>query len=78
VQGGAGARGPFTDMLDELTSALRDKAREAVERDDEVAAFRYSVAVGYVEEAKERANDNVNPQLVTAALVRALERESAR
>lgn len=72
VQGAAGARGAFSDTLDELTAALRDQARAASERRDETAAYRYSAAVARVEQAKEHATGNVNPQLITASLLRDL------
>lgn len=78
AQGVAGARGPFTDTLDELTAALRERAREATETNDGQAAYRYSAAVARVETAKEQAAGNVNPQLITAALMRALAVEGGR
>lgn len=78
AQGAVGARGAFTDTLDELTAALRDRARAATQQDDARAAFRYSAAVARVEAAKEQAAGNVNPQLITAALLRALAFEGAR
>lgn len=78
VQGIAGARGPFSDTLDELTAALRERAREAAGRMDNVAAYRYSAAVARVEVAKEQASGLVNPQLITASLLRSLATERAQ
>lgn len=72
AQGVAGARGVFTDTLDHLSVSLHRRAKEAAQRQDLAAAYRYSAAMSKVEEAKERAQDNVNPQLVTASLIRAL------
>ncbi|AHG91334.1 DNA polymerase III delta' subunit [Gemmatirosa kalamazoonensis] len=73
-RGAAGARGAFSDMLDELTVALHDLAREASGRPGEPApdpatALGASRAVAAVEQAKVRAEGNVSPQLVTAWLL---------
>jgi DNA polymerase-3 subunit delta' len=73
ARGAAGARGAFSDMLDELTVALRDLAHDASgERGDPRLALGASRAVLHVEQAKARAEGNVNPQLVTARLLREL------
>ena len=69
-QGSSKARGSFTDTLDALTSLLHERARAAVEAGDEPGALSASKAVEVVESAKERASGNVNPQLVTASLLR--------
>jgi DNA polymerase III subunit delta' len=71
-QGVAGARGTYSDVLEELTVMLHERARDAARRDDAAAAMAASRAVESVERAKELAAGNVNPQLVTAALVREL------
>jgi len=68
--GSAGARGKFSDALDALTVVLHDRARAAAERGDESEASGAARAVDAVEEAKEMAARNVNPQLLTASLVR--------
>ncbi|HTI65899.1 MAG TPA: hypothetical protein VL524_20380 [Gemmatimonadaceae bacterium] len=68
--GSAGARGKFSDALDALTVVLHDRARAAAERGDEPGASGAARAVDAVEEAKEMASRNVNPQLLTASLVR--------
>jgi DNA polymerase-3 subunit delta' len=74
AQGAAGARGAFSDVLDALTVALRDLARDAV-RHDERRALGASRAVEAVERAKARAAGNVSPQLLTAELLRELAAE---
>jgi len=68
----AGARGEFSDTLDVLTGLLRDRAASAVERNDNAAAYGASRAMDAVERAKELAYGNVNPQLLTAELLRQL------
>jgi DNA polymerase-3 subunit delta' len=71
-QGAARARGAFSDALDALTVLLHDRAREAAERGDEVAALGASRALFVVEDTKARTASNVNPQLLTAVLLRNL------
>ncbi len=76
TRGVAGARGAFSDMLDELTVALHAVARDASGASstpvDERRALGASRAIVAVEEAKARAHGNVSPQLTTARLVRQL------
>jgi DNA polymerase III subunit delta' len=72
VQKASGARGSFSDTLDALTVLLRDRAAAAVARNDEPAAFGAAKAMDAVERAKELAYGNVNPQLVSAELLRRL------
>ena len=74
VQGATGARGKFSDVLDALTVLLHDHARASAERRDEAGALGAARAMDAVEEAKGMAAGNVNPQLVTASLVRTLTR----
>jgi DNA polymerase-3 subunit delta' len=74
TQKAAGARGDFTDTLHALTTLLHERAREAAVRRDEGRALAASRAVESVERAKALAGGNVNPQLVTAALLRDLAR----
>lgn len=69
MQGGAGARGAFSDTLDALTLLLRDRVHDAVLRSDEAGALGASRAVEAVERAKEQASGNVSPQLIGAALL---------
>ena len=68
-QGGWGARGGFSDLLDAVTVQLHESAREAVLAGDEEQAVRLARAVELVEDAKETTLTNVNPSLVTADLV---------
>ncbi|HJU67944.1 MAG TPA: hypothetical protein VJ650_06805 [Gemmatimonadaceae bacterium] len=70
--GSSKARGFFSDVLDALTAALHDRARERAERGDDDGARRAAMAVGVVEEAKFRASGNVNPQLIGSAILREL------
>jgi DNA polymerase-3 subunit delta' len=69
-QGASGARGKFSDTLDALTFLLHDRARAASRKGDAAAAARASRAIQAVEDAKDLAYHNVNPQLLTASLVR--------
>jgi DNA polymerase III subunit delta' len=71
-QGGWGARGGFSDLLDAVTGQLHQAAREAVIAGDSDRAVRYARAVELVEDAKETTLTNVNPSLVTADLVERL------
>lgn len=73
VQGGARARGAFSTSLDALTTLLHERARTAVERGNGHGARVAATALDAVEEAKERATGNVNPQLITSELLRRLE-----
>lgn len=74
AQGSAGARGSFTDILEALSVALHDRARQAVERADERAARNAARAMTLVEESKLMAGGNVNPQLITTGLLADLTR----
>ncbi|HVZ76963.1 MAG TPA: DNA polymerase III subunit [Gemmatimonadaceae bacterium] len=73
VQGSSKARGSFAEALEALAVLLRDRAKDAIQRDDEAAALGAARAVAAVEAAKEQASGNANPQLVTATLLRRLE-----
>lgn len=70
AQGAGKARGAFADSLDELSALLHDRARRAVADSDDQGARGASAAMPMVEEAKTRANGNVNPQLIGAMLMR--------
>jgi hypothetical protein len=73
AQGGAGARGAFSDMLEELNVLLRESAEAAVEAGDGNGAYAAARAVIAVTEAQLRAEGNVNPQLTAALLMESLE-----
>lgn len=72
AQGGAGARGKFSDMLDALTVLLHERTRAAARDGDVERAAHAARAIEAVERAKERASGNVNPQLLSASLIRQL------
>jgi DNA polymerase-3 subunit delta' len=69
VQGTSKARGKFSDTLDVLTVLLHDRAR-----DEATVSPRWArgaaIAIEAVERAKELAENNANPELVTASLLR--------
>ena len=69
AQGSSKARGGFTQMLDALTVLLHQRVTDAVNQDDPRAAST-ARALEAVERAKALATGNVNPQLVSAALMR--------
>jgi DNA polymerase-3 subunit delta' len=71
VQGSNRARGGFAQMLDALTVLLHQRVRDAVRAGDPRAAGT-ARALEAVERAKAMATGNVNPQLVSAALMRQL------
>lgn len=68
----SGARGGYSEVLDALTVALHSRVREASTSGDAAYGERASRAIDLVEGAKMRASGNVNPQLVTSALIRAM------
>jgi DNA polymerase-3 subunit delta' len=72
-QSPGGARGKFSDTLDALTMLLHERARLAATRGENRAAAGAARAVDAVEEIKELAGGNVNPQLLTASLLRRLQ-----
>jgi DNA polymerase-3 subunit delta' len=72
TQGASKARGGFAQMLEALTVVLHQRLREAVLQGDERAS-RDARALEAVERAKTLVTGNVNPQLVTASLIRQLE-----
>jgi len=72
AQGVAGARGAFSDTLSALVELLRERAADALARGDMARAYAASRAVPAVAQAQARADGNVNPQLVAAALLRTL------
>jgi DNA polymerase III subunit delta' len=72
AQGGARARGAFSTSLDALTTLLHERARAAAERGNGNGARTAAGAIDAIEEAKELASGNVNPQLITSELLRRL------
>jgi DNA polymerase III subunit delta' len=71
-QGGSGARGHFSDMLEALTFELAERARQAVAAGDDAAAVGASRAIAHVEASKQLTTTNVNPQLIADSLLRGL------
>lgn len=69
VQGASKARGKFSDTLDILTVLLHDRARDEAAVSPR-SARGAAVAIEAVERAKELAENNVNPGLLTASLLR--------
>ena len=69
VQGTSKARGKFSDTLDVLTVLLHERARDEASVSPRMARGA-TVAIEAVERAKELAENNANPELVTAALLR--------
>jgi DNA polymerase III subunit delta' len=72
AQGAASARGVFSDILESLIVILNERVREAVGRNNDLLALRTSRAVEAVARAQQQADGNVNPQLITAKLLRDL------
>jgi DNA polymerase-3 subunit delta' len=68
-QGGFGARGAYSETLEALTQLLHERARAAVAKGRDGEAVGAARAVEYVERAKRLANQNVNPQLISARLL---------
>jgi DNA polymerase-3 subunit delta' len=69
VQGTSKARGKFSDTLDVLTVLLHERARGESGSSDR-SARGAATAIDAVERAKELAENNVNPELITASLLR--------
>ena len=72
AQGAASARGVFSDILESLIVILNERTRDAVGRKNDLLALRTSRAVEAVARAQQQADGNVNPQLITAKLLREL------
>ena len=68
--GSSGARGAFTDVLDSLVIILGERMRAALHDGNERRALAVSRVAEKVGEAKILATSNVNPQLITANLLR--------
>lgn len=69
-QGASRARGSFTDSLNALEVLLHERVRMAASSGNDSIASGAARAVELVERAKEQATSNVNPQLLTAGLLR--------
>lgn len=69
-QGAARARGSFTDSLNALEVLLHDRVRKATESGNDDLATGAAKSLEVVERVKEQAAGNVNPQLLTASLLR--------
>jgi DNA polymerase-3 subunit delta' len=70
-QGPWQARGDFTALLDALASELSRRTRRAADQRDRVSPERLdwlTGAIGHVLMARERAQGNINPQLLLASL----------
>lgn len=74
AQGSNRARGAFSTALDAVTTLLHERVRASADRGNARGARAAANAITAVEEAKERATGNVNPQLVTIELLSRLER----
>jgi DNA polymerase-3 subunit delta' len=70
--GATGARGGFTDVLDSLIVILSERMRAALHDGNEKRALAVSRVSEKVGEARILATGNVNPQLITANLLREL------
>ena len=70
--GVSGARGAFTDVLDSLVIILGERMRAALHDGNEKRALAVSRVAEKVGEARILATGNVNPQLLTASLLRDL------
>jgi DNA polymerase-3 subunit delta' len=72
AQGVSSARGAFSETLNALQIVLRERTREAITRGDLHTAAGTSRAIDAVMNAQGYAGGNVNPQLLTARLLREL------
>ena len=70
--GAFGARGGFTDLLDSLVIILGERMRAALHDGNPDRALAVSRVADKVGEARILATGNVNPQLITASLLRDL------
>jgi len=71
-QGGKGARGAFSDVLDAVSVLLHERSRAAAVAGHDQAARAAARAMQAVEEAKLATQQNVSPQLLSARLMREL------
>lgn len=68
-QGSAGARGSFTASLEALIALLHEKSREASRDGNAHLASGLARSIALVENTKNVARQNANPQLLTATLL---------
>ena len=71
-QGVAGARGAFTDTLDAMAVLLHGRVRQLLSQGLNAEARRTAAAVTILQDVKLKAQGNVSPQLLGAALVQDL------
>lgn len=71
-QGGKGARGAFSDVLDAVSVLLHEQSRDAAAAGNDRAALAAARAMRAVEEAKLATQQNASPQLLSARLMREL------
>ena len=69
IQGSSKSRGMFTDLLDAVTVLLHERTQSAVLEGHAARAAAHARAIRVVEEAKQIAHGNVNPQLISAQLL---------
>ncbi|MEK7240206.1 MAG: hypothetical protein AAB224_06430 [Gemmatimonadota bacterium] len=72
AQGGKGARGAFSDVLDAVSVLLHERSRAAATAGHDQTALAAARAMRAVEEAKLATLQNVSPQLLSARLLREL------
>lgn len=72
AQGGASARGAFSDTLESMVVVLSERVRNAIHHSDPNAALAAARGIEAVARAQQRADGNVNPQLITSRLIREL------
>jgi len=73
-QGSAGARGAFSDTLDAIAVLMHGRVRGLVSQGLNAEARRTAAAMSLLQGAKLKAQGNVSPQLLGAALVEDLHR----
>jgi DNA polymerase-3 subunit delta' len=71
-QGVAGARGAFSDTLDALTHLLHARTVQLVQAGRESDARRMASVLPHVEAIKSKTQNNVSPNLLTAALLQSM------
>lgn len=72
AQGASKARGAYSDTLDALAVQLHATTREALRRERPASAVAAARGLDAIERARELASGNVNPQLLTARLLKEL------
>jgi DNA polymerase-3 subunit delta' len=72
AQGASGARGGYSEALGALVVLLHERAREAAESGNDAVAAGAAQGIAVVEQTRRIAYQNVNPQALTARLLRDL------